>query len=153
MLGPKNRILRNVGILERTIKAIAESKFREMGLSRGQFLYIVRICENSGINQISISNMLKVDKTSAAKSINKLVENGFIIKERDKNDIRSYLLYPTEKGEKIYNKIIKEENREVDISLLNFKDSDIEMANLLLSKMINNLESTGEKLYVEGEYR
>ncbi|SKC76849.1 MarR family winged helix-turn-helix transcriptional regulator [Maledivibacter halophilus] len=146
MNAPKHFILRKLGSLTRTINAIVESEFKEYGLKRGQFLYVSRICENPGINQMTLSHLLKVDKTRAAKSIKKLIENEFITKARDKNDARAFLLYPTDKGQKVYKKIIEEENRQVDICFKGFGDSEKEIIFLLLSKMTDNLEEDWKNL-------
>ncbi|WP_273327725.1 MarR family winged helix-turn-helix transcriptional regulator [Vallitalea guaymasensis] len=146
MSNPKHFIFRRLGSLTRTIHAIVESELKKYGLKRGQFIYIIRICENPGINQMTLSNILKVDKTRTAKSIKKLVENEFITKERDKNDARSFLLYPTDKGQEVYKKIIKEENRQIDICFKGFDNSEKEIIFVLLSKMTDNLEEDWKNL-------
>ncbi|MGB5822704.1 MAG: MarR family transcriptional regulator [Proteocatella sp.] len=140
MITPKHLVLRTVGSLTRIIHAIAESEFKLYGLNRGQFLYISRICEKPGINQSNLSSLLKVDKTRTAKSIKKLLENGFITKERDKNDDRAFLLYPTEAGQEVYKKIIKEENKQIDICFKGFNDEEKKIVSELLSRMTDNLE-------------
>lgn len=140
MTGPKHLILRRLGTLTRTIHAIVESKFREKGLKKGQFLYISRICENPGINQMALSNLLKVDKTTAAKSIKKLIEQKLVTKMRDANDGRSYLLYPTDTCNEIYKAIIEEENRQIDICFDGFDPEEKDLILTLLSKMTDNME-------------
>lgn len=136
----KHPVLRTIGALTRTVHAIAENHFAKLGLTRGQFLYVARICENPGINQMELSAMLKVDKTRAAKSLKKLMEAEIVTRVKNENDSRSYLLYPTSKGQSIYESIIEEENRQIDVCLENFTDAEKEQVTLLLSKMVCNLE-------------
>ncbi|WXR61509.1 MarR family transcriptional regulator [Peptostreptococcaceae bacterium AGR-M142] len=142
----KHEILRKIGELTRTIHAIVEPKFKEYGLKRGQFLYISRICENEGINQNELSNLLKVDKTRSAKTIKKLIEEEFITKSRDKNDARAFLLYPTKKGKEIYENIIAEENRQINICFDGFNEDDRKIILSLISKMTKNIEADWKKI-------
>ena len=62
-------ILREIGTLSRCIHFISDVKFKEISLQKGQFTFLTRICENQGINQIDLSNLLKVDKTTTTKAI------------------------------------------------------------------------------------
>ncbi|MCT4584543.1 MAG: MarR family transcriptional regulator [Peptostreptococcaceae bacterium] len=146
MVELKHEILRKIGELTRTIHAIVEPKFKEYGLKRGQFLYISRICENEGINQNELSNLLKVDKTRSAKTIKKLIEEDFITKIRDENDARAFLLYPNKKGKEIYKKVIAEENRQIDICFEGFQENDKKIILSLISKMTENIEKDWNKL-------
>ncbi|WP_376774609.1 MarR family winged helix-turn-helix transcriptional regulator [Clostridium thailandense] len=83
-----SHILREIGTLFRCIHSISDIKFKEINLQKGQFIFLTRICENQGINQIDLSNLLKVDKTTTTKAIQKLIEAGYIEKKRDDNDKR-----------------------------------------------------------------
>lgn len=49
-------------------------------------MYLVRICENPGIIQEKVAEMIKVDRTTAARAIKKLEMNGFIEKNDDKQN-------------------------------------------------------------------
>jgi len=137
----KNPILREVGALSRVIHAIVELEFKSLGLLKGQFLYLSRICENPGINQIQLSNLLKVDKTNTTKVLNKLESENFIYKTKNEKDKRSYLLYPTNKALEVYESIIIEENRNIDICFQNFNDEEKKSAYDLIKKMRINMES------------
>lgn len=146
MAGPKHQILRTIGSLTRTVHAIVEPTFKEYGIKRGQFLYVTRIYENPGINQMGLSNMLKVDKTRAAKSIKVLIEDGFITKVADEADKRAFLLYVTEKGKEVYEKIIDEENRQIDICFNGFDEDEKRVIYDLLSRMTENIEEDWQNL-------
>lgn len=146
MVGPKHQILRKLGSLTRTVHAIVEPKFEEYGIKRGQFLYVTRIFENPGINQMTLSHMVKVDKTRAAKSIKKLIEDGFIEKKADDDDKRSHQLYVTDKGKDIYKKIIAEENRQIDVCFKGFSEEEQKLIYELMSRMTENLEEDWQNL-------
>ena len=39
-------ILREIGMIARALDSIANIEFKEFDLTRGQYLYLIRICEN-----------------------------------------------------------------------------------------------------------
>jgi len=73
-------ILREIGMIARALDSISNIEFKEYDLTKGQYLYLVRICENPGIIQEKLAEMIKVDRTTAARAIKKLEENNFIQK-------------------------------------------------------------------------
>lgn len=133
-------ILREIGTLTRTITTISESKFKQLGIQKGQFFYITRVCENPGINQKNLSNLVKVDKTTTAKSLTKLIKAGFLLKKRDLKDQRAFLLYPSERGLYLYKKIIQEENRQLAVYLKDFSEEENSLMLMFIKRMIHNSE-------------
>ena len=136
-----SNILREVGTLARCINSISDIRFKEQNLQKGQFIFLTRICENPGINQIDLSNLLKVDKTTTTKVIQKLIEVGYISKKRDNTDKRMWRVYPEEKGKEIYSFVIEEENRNIEICFSNFQDKEKDEAYQLIRKMKENIEN------------
>lgn len=134
------KILRYVGALSRAINSTADIKYKEFDLQKGQYLFITRICENPGINLIELSNMLKVDKTTTTKAIKKLIEIGYINKEQDENYRRGYKLTPTKKALEIYEKIMEEEAKQLEISFQGFSEEQKKLATDLVEKMSKNIE-------------
>ena len=76
-------VLRDIGKIARALDSIANIEFKEYQLSKGQYLYLIRIFENPGIIPDRLAEMIKVDRTTAARAIKKLEEKGFIRKEAD----------------------------------------------------------------------
>ncbi|EOR21600.1 Transcriptional regulator, MarR family protein [Niallia nealsonii AAU1] len=79
-------ILREIGMIARALDSISNIEFKEFDLTKGQYLYVVRICENPGIIQEKLAEMIKVDRTTAARAISKLEINGFIEKKNDQHN-------------------------------------------------------------------
>ena len=84
--------------------------------------------------------MLKVDKTTTTKAVQKLIELGYINKEQDESDKRWYKLTPTENALKVYDFIMKEEAKQLKISFEGFSKEEKEMATKLIKKMSENIE-------------
>ncbi|GAA0730475.1 MarR family transcriptional regulator [Clostridium malenominatum] len=136
-----SKILREIGTLSRSIHSICDIKFKELKLQKGQFIYLTRICENPGINFIDLTILLKIDKTSTTKAIQKLETQGYIERKKDLNDKRVIRLYPTEKGLESYDDIINEENKNIAICYKDFSEDEKNIVTELIMKMSNNIES------------
>ncbi|CAH2213038.1 MarR family winged helix-turn-helix transcriptional regulator [Tepidibacter aestuarii] len=141
-----SHILREVGTLSRTIHAISDMKFKKLNLQKGQFIFLTRICENPGISLMQLSILLKVDKTTTTKVIQKLMNEGYINKEKDEVDKRIYRLFPTEKVLNIYNSVIEEENRNIEICFKGFTDEEKSVVYELIKKMKENIEANWHEL-------
>ncbi|MCY6371688.1 MarR family winged helix-turn-helix transcriptional regulator [Clostridium ganghwense] len=133
-------ILREIGMIARCFQTINDIEFRELSLEKGQYLFLVRICENPGINQERLSNMLKVDKTTTAKAVKKLISKGYILKEQSKEDKRSFKLYPDKKAMEIYQFLRTEEDYSTETALKGFCNEEKEIVHKLLKKMRENIE-------------
>ncbi|MFL0249769.1 MarR family winged helix-turn-helix transcriptional regulator [Clostridium neuense] len=127
--------------MSRCINYISDLKFKELKLQKGQFTFLTRICENNGINQVDLSNLLKVDKTTTAKAIQKLIDAGYIYKEKDESDKRMWRLYPKKKALEAYSFIIDEENRNIGVCFDKFNQEEKELVYELVKKMRKNIES------------
>lgn len=91
-------VLRQIGTIARSLDSIANIEFKEMNLNRGQYLYLVRINENPGIISDRLAEMLSVDRTTTARSIQKLVKNDLIYKKNDQDNKKIKHLFLTETG-------------------------------------------------------
>ena len=136
----KSDILREVGMLARSIQSISDVKFKEFNLQRGQFVFLTRVCENPGFNQIELSNLLKVDKTTTTKVVKKLIDEGYITRERDHTDKRMWRLIPTNKALNVYPAISEEENRNIDVCFSDFTENEKQLVYKLVKKMRKNIE-------------
>lgn len=136
-----NYILREIGMLSRCIHTISDTKFRTFDLQKGQFIFLTRVCENPGINQIDLSNLLKVDKTTTAKALQKLINAGYIRKTRDNLDKRMWRLSAEQKGLEIYNLVVEEENHNIAACFANFTEEEKQLTQHLIKKMCQNIEN------------
>jgi DNA-binding MarR family transcriptional regulator len=139
-------ILREIGMMARCIQSISDINFKELHLQKGQYIYLTRICENPGITMIDLSTMLKVDKSSATKAIPKLEEAGYISKQRDDSDKRLWRLYPESTGLKVYEAVIREENRNISVCFENFSDEEKAAALIVVSRMRENIEEDWKEI-------
>ncbi|MFJ5763862.1 MarR family winged helix-turn-helix transcriptional regulator [Lysinibacillus sp. NPDC093210] len=133
-------ILREIGMISRALDSISNIEFKEYDLTKGQYLYLVRICENPGIIQEKLAEMIKVDRTTAARAIKKLEMNGFIEKKEDDHNKKIKKLFPTEKGKMIFPIIKRENDYSNSVALAGFSESEAETIFHLLQRVRKNIE-------------
>lgn len=132
-------ILREVGMIARALDSISNIEFKKYDLTKGQYLYLVRICENPGIIQEKLAEMIKVDRTTAARAIKKLEINGFIEKNDDQYNLKIKKLFPTEKGKSVYPLIKRENDYSNMVALSGFSESEVETICNLLQRVRKNV--------------
>ncbi len=137
-------ILREIGMIARALDSISNIEFQEYDLTKGQYLYLVRICENPGIIQGKLAEMIKVDRTTIAHAIKKLERNGLIEKREDEHNKKIKRLFSTEKGESIYPYIKRENDYSNSMALEGFTESEIETVFHLLQRVRKNVEKDWE---------
>ncbi|MBT2730370.1 winged helix-turn-helix transcriptional regulator [Bacillus sp. ISL-75] len=137
-------ILREIGMIARALDSISNIEFKEYDLTKGQYLYLVRICENPGIIQEKLAEMIKVDRTTAARAIQKLEMNGFIEKEEDQHNKKIKKLLPTEKGKNVYPFIKRENDYSNSVALEGFSEREVGTIFNLLQRVRKNIEKDWE---------
>jgi DNA-binding MarR family transcriptional regulator len=134
-----SEILRDIGAVSRSVQAISDIHFRRLNLQKGQFIFLTRICEHPGINLIELSLLLRVDKTTTTKAVQKLIEVNYVQKERHESDQRAWRLFPTENALRSYTEVIAAENQLIGYCFNGFTDCEKSEASHLLARMRDNI--------------
>jgi len=137
-------ILREIGMIARALESISNIEFKEFDLTKGQYLYLVRICENPGIIQEQLIEMIKVDRSTAARAIQKLEMNSFIEKKEDPYNKKIKRLFPMEKGKTVYPFIKRENDYSNFVALEGFTKKETEVTFDLLQRIRKNIEKDWE---------
>ena len=146
------KVLREIGIIARALDSIANIEFRDLELARGQYLYLVRIGEHPGIIQEELSDLLKVDRSTVARSVKKLGDKGLIRELTDPSNqkIKKWIL--TEKGQALYPFILAEHAYSEKTALKGFSKPEILQLEEWLAKMSKNVAADWE-LVKKGQKR
>ena len=81
-------------MIARALDSISNIEFKDYDLTKGQYLYLVRICENPGIIMEKLIDLIKVDRATAARAIKKLEKKGFIEKKFDEHNKKTKSFSP-----------------------------------------------------------
>ncbi|RLJ90729.1 MarR family winged helix-turn-helix transcriptional regulator [Planococcus citreus] len=133
-------ILREIGMIARALDSISNIEFKELELTKGQYLYLVRICENPGIIQEQLLDLIKVDRSTATRALQKLESNGFIEKHNDSDNKKIKKIYPTEKARQAYPFIIRENEHSNAVALDGFTEQEAVEIERYLRRIRENIE-------------
>lgn len=138
------KILRELGMIARALDSISNIEFKEFDLAKGHYLYLVRICEQPGIIQEKVAEQIKVDRTTAARAIQKLEEKGLIEKRLEEDNRKNKYLYPTSKGLEVYPHVIREHSYSEQVALQGLNKEQSEQLEQLLTHVRMNIEKDWE---------
>jgi DNA-binding MarR family transcriptional regulator len=114
-------------------------KIELYGIGSGQFPFLMRLYREDGINQERLSDYLKIDKGTTTRAIQKLVDEGYVFRQRDEKDKRSYRVFLTEKGKKLEPEMRKIVSEWEDILFFGFDDNQRKEVKNSLEIMFENV--------------
>ncbi|AKA67890.1 MULTISPECIES: MarR family winged helix-turn-helix transcriptional regulator [Clostridium] len=127
-----------ISVAHRRSQIFYTEQLEKIGISSGQFMYIVCICENPGYTQDELSQQLIIDKSTVAKVLSQLEANGFITKITNSNDRRAFNIFPTDKALNIYPKILEIKDRWHREITEGLSDIECDVFQKLMEKVMEN---------------
>lgn len=109
--------------------------------SGGQHSFLKLVLSEPGITQDRMTNEMKFDKATTARSVKQLEDSGYIERHIDPMDRRSYHLYPTTKALEfapVLQSILDEHNRKLAASLT---EEEVKVLTSLLKRISRNSET------------
>ena len=91
-------LTRYINIVSRCAAIWRADKLEGTELGDQHHSYILVVCRHPGISQDAIARRLFLNKSNVTRSLAYLEEHGFVTRERDREDRRQTLVYPTEKA-------------------------------------------------------
>ncbi len=101
----------NTRILEMNLSNINRTDCCCCGVSDTQCFVLVEIGRNANISVKELAHILKLDKSGISRTVEELVQKGFVERQPSKEDRRYVVLNLTEKGTERFNKIEKDMNQ------------------------------------------
>ncbi|MBO8458542.1 MAG: MarR family transcriptional regulator [Spirochaetes bacterium] len=96
---------KSISILYRKSHIWLNKECESYGLTAPQALVILIVCDYKVLSQEEITRRLSLDKSVIAKTVNKLVQNGFLVRSINKTDKRFYDISPAKKATELYTHI------------------------------------------------
>jgi DNA-binding MarR family transcriptional regulator len=144
-IGKNECIGRDISHLFRSINIYLSNELEAYGLGSGQFPFFMRLLHHDGVSQESLANMLRYDRATITRSLNKLEDQGYVIRKRDPNDKRAYCVYLTEEGRKMGPILMEIGANLNNVLLQGFSDDDKVMFISLVEKAAMNIATENEK--------
>ena len=143
------KIMRMLNIISRCQSLYRNEKMPNSEIKACHHSFIFAICNHPGMSQDQISQSICLNKSTVARTLNNLEENGYIIRRVSESDKRATLVYPSEKMLEIFPRI-KEISEEWNNKIsLNISPGEMDIFMSVLSRI-----STQAKVIVgngEGE--
>lgn len=131
--------LREIGMIARALDSISNVEFKEFNLTKGQYLYLVRIVEQPDIIQEALSELIMVDRTTVSRAVKKLIADGLVEKQDNPGNLKIKHIRATEKGRAIYQVIKRENDYSEAVALQGFSDAEVQQLNAMLTRMRENV--------------
>ena len=91
-------LMRYINIVSRCAAIWRADKLEGTDLGDQHHSYIFTVCRHPGISQEAIARRLFINKSNITRSLSYLEEKGYVTRERDPEDRRSILVYPTDRA-------------------------------------------------------
>jgi DNA-binding MarR family transcriptional regulator len=124
-----------ISILYRYGQSYVSKKLECFNIGSGQYVILLTLFRTNGISQEKLSDYLKIDKGSIAKSIKKLEDEGYIRRSIDSDDKRAYKVSLTQKGLDIIPLVQEAIKSWEDIIISDLSDSEKQIIEQLLYRM------------------
>lgn len=107
-----------------------------LGLTPGQFAILLLVEHNPGLTQQSLSDGIRIEKSTLVVRLHRLEERGLLRRVRSNNDRRSNVLEVTAEGKKALRSMITFVRQHEDRVLSELKTSERQQLLKLLSKVM-----------------
>lgn len=94
-------LTKTISLLHRKMNAELNVRLMKIGLSNAQARLLKHLYNNGEMTQVHLCKELELDKSTVAKALARMEENGLIAKRINPEDSRSFIVSPTPKTTKI----------------------------------------------------
>lgn len=130
---------RYISILYRQANVFYSKELSKFGIGAGQYIFMIHLYKNDGINQEELSELVNIDKGTTAKAIKKLEELGYIERNRDLDDKRVNRIYLTKKSFDIKKEFLASLEKWEGMLTSNLSSEEILYGLKLLNKLTQNV--------------
>lgn len=126
---------------EKYMRESLNARFRDAGyrVTTEQWVILVHLDHQDGISQQAIADRYDRSKVSAFNLIKKLKKEGYVLRKTDPNDARSKLIYLTQKGKNLLQKLIPIAKENIKAMSRGIGTEEIRVLKQVARKIIQNL--------------
>ncbi len=121
------------------------NKLEHEGLNGYQHSYILKICQNPGISQEQLAQMIYINKSNVTRQLALLEQNGFITRNPSEKDKRVMQVFPTPKALDVYPKVYDLLSEWNDYLVEDFTEEERLQLYSLMERVMNKAISQVEK--------
>lgn len=127
-----------ISILYRQAQSYITHQLRPYNIGSGQYIFLLALYRQDGINQEELTRELLIDKATTARALSKLEQEGYVKRERDPVDKRAYRVFITGKARKVRPIIYQTVRDWSDLLCADLNDEEKVVLDAILKKMVNS---------------
>lgn len=124
--------------IHRKSNVFITKRLSKYGIGSGQYMFLLKLYRQDGINQEALADSLFIDKGTTARAIKKLEEENIIYRVKDEKDKRAYVIYLTNKAKSIRPEVFKILKEWENIVTANLNNDEKEAVIRILKKISVN---------------
>lgn len=133
-----NPITRQTALLHRHTHVYFDRQLRPYGLTFTHMRMLGFLAHHEGIRQEEIRAFIGADKGGVAHSIKRLVEKGYVVRDKDPNDGRAYVINLTDEGRELLSKLAEIAGEWDKQMIAGLSNEEKKLAEGLLKRMADN---------------
>lgn len=130
--------------IARLMRTVFDRRVKALGITRPQWLAIVRLNRRPGASQSELADMMEIEKAPAGKIVDRLQERGWVERRADPVDRRINRIFLTERGERVFAVISPIAQSTVSDAVSDLSDREIALMMQLLDRVKSRLSDLAE---------
>lgn len=129
----------------RVMRTVFDRRVKALGLTRPQWLALVRLNRRPGASQSELADMMEIEKAPAGKIVDRMEEKGWVERRPDPLDRRINRIHLTSLGERVFAAIQPISESTVDDALEGLSQAERERVTELLARVKDRLLEMAER--------
>lgn len=130
--------------VSRLMRTVFDRRVRSLGLTRTQWLALVRVHRRPGASQSELADMMEIEKAPAGRIIDRLEHKSWIERRPDPADRRINRIYLTTLGQRIHDAITPIAEATVNDALADLSPADRKRVTELMARVKLRLSALAE---------
>jgi DNA-binding MarR family transcriptional regulator len=126
------------------MRTVFDRRVKALGITRPQWLAIVRLKRRPGASQSELADMMEIEKAPAGKIVDRLEERGWVERRPDPVDRRVNRIFLTQLGERVHAVIWPIAQATVGDALMDLSESEVAHLTQLLARVKSRLGELAE---------
>ena len=136
--------------VSRLMRTIFDRRVKALGLTRPQWLALVRLKRRPGASQSELADMMEIERAPAGKIVDRLEERGWLERRPDPEDRRINRIFLTDRGKKVHATIWPIAQATVADALGDLTGGEIARLTQLLGRVKMRLGEISERDRIDG---
>ncbi len=138
------------GDVSRLMRTIFDRRVKALGLTRPQWLALVRLRRRPGASQSELADMMEIERAPAGKIVDRLEERGWLERRPDPEDRRINRIFLTDRGDRVHATIWPIAQATVADALVDLSDNEITRLTQLMTRVKTRLGEIAERDRITG---